>query len=103
MLMAEQVILTVFVISITFRAETEGKLRIGLLGSSANRALMSGNIRSRLYLPLKFLLPVNFLWRNTPIISRAEKENQEIQHGNHNQNTHNCEAIEKIIYKGAYQ
>ena len=103
MLMAEQVILAIFVISVAFRAEPERKLRIALFRSSANSALVPGNRGRRLYLPLEFLFPVNFLRRNTAVIPRTEKENQEIQHGNQYQDAHNGKSMEKIINKRAYQ
>lgn len=84
MLMCKQMILTVFIITVTFGTETEFQSRIILFRSSANCAFMLGHTAgmSHLCIPhlcLKYILSMHFFWRYPLIISGRQIENQEVQ------------------------
>ena len=60
--MRKQMILTVFIVSVTLGTETELQLRIGLLCPAADRTFMSRDLRGILYFLLKLLSSLHLLW-----------------------------------------
>ena len=56
-----QMLLAVFVVSVTLGTEAELHLRAVHLRPAADRAFMLGNPRASSHFPLKFLPPVNLL------------------------------------------
>ena len=102
MLMGKQMILTVFIITVTFGTETEFQSRIILFRSSANCAFMLGYTAgmSHLCIPhlcLKYILSMHFFWRYPLIISGRQIENQEVQKCCRNGDSSHCSGCNKII------
>ena len=60
MLMGKQMVLTVFVITVTFAAESELKLRIGIRGSAANCALVLRYLSTLSTVNIGFVLHLAF-------------------------------------------
>ena len=80
----EQVLVTVFIITVALRAVTELQIRVVKLCPVADRTLMSGAAGVFVHLSLIFDLPVYFLRRNSPVISRGEIEQKEVQKADYN-------------------
>ena len=65
--MGKQMVLTVFVITVTFAAESELKLRIGIRGSAANCALVLRYLSTLSTVNIGFVLHLAFyLLRTAP-------------------------------------
>ena len=79
----EQVLVAVFVIAVALRAVPELQIRVVKLCPVADRTPMSGASRVPGHLSLILDLPVHFLRRHPPVISRGEIEQKEVQKADH--------------------
>ena len=79
MLMGIQMMLTVFIISITFGAETEFQRGIILFRPAADSAFMLGNSCRRLGLFFKFMSPFHLLRRHVDMVSAGQEEYNKIE------------------------
>ena len=86
MLMAEQMLLTIFIVAVAFRAEPKFQLGIGLIRPAADGAFMLCHRRTPVHLPLVLVLPLHLLRAADNPVSRSEEEYNKIkqrrQYGN---------------------
>ena len=101
MLMGIQVIHTVFQVSLTLGTIAELQIWIVLLGSSADSALVVGQLnflRLRcLHVRFKLLFSLNLLWIDFVVISRHQEENYKIQHSQTHTDSGNQAAKQEFI------
>ena len=68
MLVRKQMILTIFIIAVTFRTKPKLQIRIIQLRAPADGTFVFCDAFWLTYLPPVTLFPVNLLWRNPPVI-----------------------------------
>ena len=78
MLMREQMILAVFIISLTLGAKTKLQIAV-LLRPSADRAFVPGDLRILPHLMAEFLPPADLLRRHARHIPRHQEEQKEMR------------------------
>ncbi len=61
--MGKQMILTILIVSLTFRTKPEFQLRVGFLRSAADRTFMPGDLYGMFHFSLKVLPSLYLLWR----------------------------------------
>lgn len=74
MLMGIQMMLTVFIISITFGAETEFQRGIILFGPAADRTFMFGDPGGGMCLLFEIMSPFHLLRRHVDMVSAGQEE-----------------------------
>ena len=79
MLMGIQMMLTVFIISITFGAETEFQRGIILFRPAADSAFMLGNSCRRLGLFFKFMSPFHLFWGHMDMVPACQEEYHKVK------------------------
>ena len=81
MLMGIQMMLTVFIISITFGAETEFQRGIILFGPAADRTFMFGDPGGGMCLLFEIMSPFHLLRRHVDMVSAGQEEYNKIEEG----------------------
>ena len=79
MLMGIQMMLTVFIISITFGAETEFQRGIILFRPAADGAFMLGNSCRRLGLFFKFMSPFHLFWGHMDMVPACQEKYHKVK------------------------
>ena len=79
MLMGIQMMLTVFIISITFGAETEFQRGIILFGPAADRTFMFGDPGGGMGLLFEIVSPFHLLRRHVDMVSAGQEEYNKIE------------------------